>query len=60
MEPDAKLGPPGSPDRHDEAADLDRALDEALEETFPASDAVNLTQPRGKSPQMRGPKARPK
>lgn len=24
---------------------LDRALDEGLEETFPASDPVNLTQP---------------
>jgi hypothetical protein len=24
---------------------LDRALDEGLEETFPASDAVNVTQP---------------
>ena len=24
---------------------LDEALDEGLEETFPASDAVNLTQP---------------
>ncbi|MGB3272866.1 MAG: hypothetical protein WBA66_08210 [Xanthobacteraceae bacterium] len=34
--------------RHAEAADkrkLDKALDEALEESFPASDAVNLTQP---------------
>jgi hypothetical protein len=30
----------------------DRALDKALEETFPGSDAVNVTQPP-KSPQER-------
>ncbi len=27
------------------AKEKDRALDEALEETFPASDPVNITQP---------------
>jgi hypothetical protein len=35
----------------------DRSLDEGLEETFPASDPVNVTQP-AKSPQDRKP-ARP-
>ena len=33
-------------------AERDRALDEALEETFPASDPVNMTQPP-RSPQER-------
>jgi hypothetical protein len=33
-----------APDKDRDRA-LDAALDEALEETFPASDAVNLTQP---------------
>ncbi len=37
--------------KHDKAAEekenrrLDKALDEGLEESFPASDPVNLTQP---------------
>ena len=41
----------GAQDTHDRDAKererrrLDRALDEGLEETFPASDPVNVTQP---------------
>jgi hypothetical protein len=36
--------PPKSDDA-DEKHRLDQALDEGLEETFPASDPVNVTQP---------------
>ncbi len=32
--------------REQERARLERALEEGLEETFPASDPVNVTQPR--------------
>jgi hypothetical protein len=32
------------------AAELDRLLDEALRETFPASDPVSVLLPRPKSP----------
>ena len=32
---------------------LERALDEGLEETFPASDPVNVTQPRGARPRRK-------
>jgi hypothetical protein len=35
---------------------LDRALDEGLEETFPASDPVNLTQPPKSVPDRDGKK----
>lgn len=35
---------------------LDRALDEGLEETFPASDPVNLTQPPKSVPDKDGNK----
>jgi hypothetical protein len=35
---------PASAD-NDEKRQLDQALDEGLEETFPASDPVNVTQP---------------
>ena len=35
---------PEKPD-HDEKRELDAALEEGLEETFPASDPVNVTQP---------------
>jgi hypothetical protein len=31
--------------RNDEKRKLDQALEEGLEETFPASDPVNVTQP---------------
>ena len=33
------------PDKSAEKRKLDEALDEGLEETFPASDPVNVTQP---------------
>lgn len=36
---------------------LDRALDEGLEETFPASDPVNLTQPPKSVPDKEKKKA---
>ena len=39
---------PRSDPKNEEAADkrrLDRALEEGLEETFPGSDPVNVTQP---------------
>jgi hypothetical protein len=36
--------PPEDPDRV-EKRELDDALEEGLEETFPASDPVNVTQP---------------
>jgi len=35
--------------REAERARLDAALDEGLEETFPASDPVNVTQPPSKA-----------
>lgn len=34
-----------SPEEIKEKQDLDHALEEGLEETFPASDPVNVTQP---------------
>lgn len=54
--PDDARKPPTERSRDDEEAArkrrLDRALDEGLEETFPASDPVNVTQP-APSPQDR-------
>ena len=40
-------GPKKAPERPDrvEKRELDDALEEGLEETFPASDPVNVTQP---------------
>ena len=43
-------GPPNKPEKPEkqenaEKRRLDAALDEGLEETFPASDPVNVTQP---------------
>jgi len=40
-------GPPNKPEKQENAEKrrLDAALDEGLEETFPASDPVNVTQP---------------
>jgi hypothetical protein len=38
--------PPQPPDRGTHRDDLDERLDEALEETFPASDPVAVTPPR--------------
>ncbi|MBR0818541.1 hypothetical protein [Bradyrhizobium liaoningense] len=34
-----------TPEEIKEKRDLDKALDEGLEETFPGSDPVNVTQP---------------
>jgi nicotinate phosphoribosyltransferase len=46
MKPDEKLSPPktAAPVTEKERR-LDRQLDEALEETFPASDPVAISQP---------------
>jgi hypothetical protein len=41
---DHKTRKPHEPDEKEKRR-LDRSLDEGLEETFPASDPVNLTQP---------------
>jgi hypothetical protein len=40
-------GPPTKPDKQESAEKrrLDAALEEGLEETFPGSDPVNVTQP---------------
>jgi hypothetical protein len=46
MEHDPKAKPPFSKDDDDVRRKLERALEEGLEETFPASDPVNVTQPR--------------
>ena len=53
--PDSKTrpDPKDSPD-----PDLDRDLDEALEETFPASDTISPMEPREKTPPRRD--ARPR
>jgi hypothetical protein len=46
---EAKTSTAKRPDHEDaearKKAQLERALEEGLEETFPASDAVNVTQP---------------
>jgi len=39
---------------------LERALEEGLEETFPGSDPVNVTQPRHASSERRDDKSRPR
>ncbi len=39
--------------RERERRRLERALDEGLEETFPASDPVNVTQPRPEFPRLK-------
>jgi len=38
-------GPRPDPDERTEKRQLDQALEEGLEETFPGSDPVNVTQP---------------
>ena len=43
----------GSPDRH-----LEQALDEGLQETFPASDAVSATEPAGPQQPVTAPARR--
>ena len=43
--PDRHSKPPRKPRESTEKRRLDEALEEGLEETFPASDAVNVTQP---------------
>lgn len=49
-----KPGPTTSPDpRTPSDPDLDRDLDEALEETFPASDPISPMEPREKTPPRR-------
>jgi hypothetical protein len=40
-----RSGSEAKDDRKSEKRRLDQALDEGLEETFPASDPVNVTQP---------------
>ncbi len=45
-------------DDQDTRRQLDRALDEGLEETFPGSDPVNVTQPQRGSADKRNRKAR--
>ncbi len=49
------VGPKGEENRHkdEEQRRLERALEEGLEETFPASDPVNVTQPRKARPPRR-------
>ena len=59
MERNSKAKPPASRDRRDDAdRDLERRLEEGLEETFPGSDPVNVTQPRRDAPKKPAPKAR--
>jgi hypothetical protein len=38
-------------DHKEEREALDHELDEALEESFPGSDPVSITQPTGKKPE---------
>jgi hypothetical protein len=57
-------GPKKTPDKSDRAEkrELDDALEEGLEETFPASDPVNVTQPapsKGDHHVRRKPQRRP-
>ena len=42
---DSRLSWPEEPRDREEKRRLDDALEEGLEETFPASDPVNVTQP---------------
>ncbi len=59
MERDAKAKSPASREQNDELQrQLDRALEEGLEETFPGSDPVNVTQPRRSFTQKRDHKGR--
>ena len=46
MDRDTKANPPPVRETDDEQRRLERALEEGLEETFPASDPVNVVQPR--------------
>ena len=43
--PDRQSKPAAKPRQSAEKRRLDEALEEGLEETFPASDPVNVTQP---------------
>jgi hypothetical protein len=53
--PDARKDP-----KDEERRRLERALEEGLEETFPASDPVNVTQPRkSKQDRIARPPRRP-
>jgi hypothetical protein len=45
-----KKGPDASEAEAQAAAELDRILDEALSDTFPASDPISVIQPRPQSP----------
>jgi hypothetical protein len=49
-----KPHPGPSPEEIKEKQALDDALEEGLEETFPGSDPVNVTQPRGRSCEAQG------
>jgi len=59
MDRDAKAKPAH---KHDEETkkSLDRALDEGLEETFPGSDPVNVTQPHRSPAEKHDDKKRPR
>ncbi len=50
---DAGPKPEEASPKEQEQRRLERALDEGLEETFPASDPVNVTQPRKTRPPRR-------
>ncbi len=50
---DAGPRPEETSRKEQEQRRLERALDEGLEETFPASDPVNVTQPRRTRPPRR-------
>ena len=55
MERDSKVKP--SKEDDEVQRKLERALEEGLEETFPGSDPVNVTQPQGNSAEKKVPKA---
>ena len=58
MERDAKAKPPASREDDDALRKLERALEEGLEESFPGSDPVNVTQPRRSSTRKDGTEVR--
>jgi hypothetical protein len=57
-DPKAKVAPDRAKEDEDARRRLDRALDEGLEETFPGSDPVNLTQPHRSPVEKRDHRAR--
>jgi hypothetical protein len=58
MERDQKTNPSRDKGHDDADAELDRRLDEGLEETFPGSDPVNVTQPQRRAPKIPSGKPR--